>query len=132
MWSASPHGGNLLGLRAAFGLPVRLCEFKMPIIAFLGNRMPSINFNISTGLIPFHNLWSKDFGQIAKNKFIEMELLLDDTLIGFDLELGFRGWSHAGPGLSISLLFLTFHAHIYDGRHWDHERGCWEEHDGES
>lgn len=88
---------------------------------------PSICFSISTGLMPFRNLWSKDLGQIAKNKFVEMELLLDDELIGFNLDLGFRGWDHAGPSLSVSLLFLTFSAKIYDGRHWDHDKECWQE-----
>ncbi len=87
------------------------------------------NFNIN---VPwkrkFKSYWVKDFGHISPNKRLEMQFMKDFYLIGIELDFEyiFKGRDHAGPEIAISLFGYTFRIHIYDIRHWDFEKDCWE------
>ena len=82
--------------------------------------------NISLSIIPFHSLWEKDFGLVTKHKALEMQLMRDGSLIGFELDTTWSGRSHAGPRLSIALLFHRFDITFYDKRHWNYDANRWE------
>jgi len=82
----------------------------------------------SWNLIEFKDIWSKDFGRVwgTKNKYLEMQLMHDGALLGLELDLHWKGMSHAGPSLSVAFLTFQFDINIYDHRHWDHDKDTWE------
>jgi len=71
--------------------------------------------------------------KITKNKAISIELLKDANWDGYHL-LNFQFqylWKadHAGPKIEISIAKFSFFFSIYDIRHWDDEKDCWEKHE---
>ncbi len=94
--------------------------------------MKLINFRLEIA-----NPWSKDrfknlgcvFGKISKNLAWELEhTFYDGTVIDFDISIT-RRENHAGLEVVLGILTYGIHFRIYDTRHWDYARGCWENYD---
>ena len=77
----------------------------------------------------FRNLFNLN-GSVTKHKHWEIEGIFDkDIILRFDLGTHLWGSDHAGPNLSIGVLFFELHINIYDSRHWSHETNTWAEYD---
>ena len=64
--------------------------------------------------------------QLTKHKFLEIESYGGtDDIIGFAFRFGFRR-DHEGIMLELSLLRQSINIQIYDNRHWNHEKNCYE------
>lgn len=78
----------------------------------------------------WRNIWDKDFGRVpfTTNKFWEMQLTFwPRKLLGLDIDLyTWDGQCHAGPSIEVTLLGFELRVAIYDHRHWDYEKDCWE------
>jgi hypothetical protein len=96
--------------------------------------MISLNFNIRNPWSDrFDNLWNRCYTTPFKNKFIEVEVTKDFTLLSFMFNWTVRQ-SHAGLDLELGLFGYNMHFQIYDNRHWNVEEGRWmvyTEEDGE-
>jgi hypothetical protein len=83
--------------------------------------MISINFNLRNPWSNrFKNLWARAYCTPFKNKFIELEVYKDFTLVSFMFNWTIRQ-SHAGLDIDLGLLGYNVHFNFYDGRHWDIE-----------
>lgn len=51
------------------------------------------------------------------------------SIFKIDIDLAWRGSDHAGPGFEIEIYGYTIHCEFYDSRHWDWDRGAWEDYD---
>jgi hypothetical protein len=81
--------------------------------------MISLNFNIRNPWSnTFKNLWCRAYNTPFKNKFIELEITKDFTLVSFMFNWTIRQ-SHAGVDLEFGLFGYCIHAKFYDNRHWD-------------
>ena len=66
---------------------------------------------------------------LSKNKFLEIELISDTSVIfSFSINLTSRQ-SHSGFSLDIGLFSHTIYIHILDKRHWDYDNDQWENYD---
>jgi hypothetical protein len=78
----------------------------------------------------FRNYGSKTF-TVSKNKSFEVELYSGGSgvihLLGFDFSFYPTGYDHSGLDIEITLLRYSIHLNIYDSRHWDYRKNCWEE-----
>lgn len=72
----------------------------------------------------FKNLWNFSYNTPFKNKFIELEVTRNDTLISFQFNWTVRQ-SHAGLNLVLGLFGYNLHFNFYDNRHWDDVAGHW-------
>lgn len=70
----------------------------------------------------FKNLWCRVYDTPHKNKFIELEVYKDSSLLSFHLNITTRQ-SHAGLDFEFGLLSYCFHFNFYDSRHWNYEEG---------
>jgi hypothetical protein len=87
--------------------------------------MISLNFNIRNPWSDkFKNLWSRSYATPFKNKFIELEVTEDFTLVSFMFNWTVRQ-SHAGLDLEVGLLGYNVHFQFYDNRHWDNIYGVY-------
>ena len=87
--------------------------------------MFSLNFNIRNPWSnTFNNLWSRAYTTPFKNKFIELEVTQDFTLISFMFNWTVRQ-SHAGLDLELGLFGYCVHFNFYDIRHWDNKTKGW-------
>jgi hypothetical protein len=87
--------------------------------------MISLNFNLRNPWSnTFKNLWCKSFATPFKNKFIELEVMKDFTLVSFMFNWTVRQ-SHAGLDLELGLFGYNVHFNFYDNRHWNVEEGRW-------
>lgn len=94
--------------------------------------MISLNFNIRNPWSnTFKNLWCRSYSTLFKNKFIELEVTRDFTLVSFMFNWTIRQ-SHAGLDLELGLLGFCVHFDFYDIRHWNHETANWEVYDQEN
>ena len=73
----------------------------------------------------FNNLWCKSYSTPFENKFIELQIYKDFTLMSFMINWTIRQ-SHAGLDLEIGILGYCVHFNFYDSRHWDDKNNCWE------
>jgi hypothetical protein len=88
--------------------------------------MLSLNFNIrNPWSTTFKNLWCRAYTTPFKNKFVELEVTRDFTLVSFIFNWTVRQ-SHAGLDLELGLFGLCIHVNFYDNRHWDVNQGAWE------
>ena len=78
----------------------------------------------------FKNLWNRVYDTPHKNKFIELEVYKDSSLVSLNASVTTRQ-SHAGIDIEVGLLGYCFHFNLYDSRHWDHENNCWLAHSEE-
>ena len=73
----------------------------------------------------FKNTFNQS-GQLTKHKCWELESYYEPRrLLGFDINLEWRGSDHAGPGIELSLLGRTILFKIYDIRHWNSKENNW-------
>ena len=87
--------------------------------------MISFNFNVRYPWSNrFENLWCRSYATPFKNKFIELEVTRDFTLVSFRFNWTVRQ-SHAGLDLEVGLFGYCVHFNFYDCRHWDTEAGCY-------
>lgn len=87
--------------------------------------MISVNFNLRNPRSnEFKNLWCKSYTTPFKNKFIELEVIKDATLVTVMFNWTVRQ-SHAGLDLELGLFGYNFHFNFYDNRHWNIEQGRW-------
>jgi hypothetical protein len=88
--------------------------------------MISLNFNIrNPWSSTFKNLWCRAYNTPFKNKFIELELTQDFTIVSFRFNWTVRQ-SHAGLDLEAGLFGYCLHFQFYDSRHWDSEKDSYE------
>lgn len=66
------------------------------------------------------NVWSRNYKTPFENKFIELEVLKDTTIVSFTLRLATRQ-SHGGLSMELGLLGYSFNFNFYDNRHWSYE-----------
>jgi len=87
--------------------------------------MISINFNLRNPWSnTFKNLWCRSYATPLKNKFIELEVTQDFTLLCFMFNWTVRQ-SHAGLELEVGLFGYNVAVHFYDNRHWNVKEGRW-------
>jgi hypothetical protein len=73
----------------------------------------------------FNNVWSRSYPTPFKNKFIELEVYEDTSIVSFMFRLSTRQ-SHAGLDIDVGLLGYSFNFNFYDSRHWDYNTGKYE------
>jgi hypothetical protein len=90
--------------------------------------MISLNFDLRNPWSnTFKNLWCRSYETPFKNKFIELGLTKDFTLVSFRFNWTVRQ-SHAGLDLELGVFGYNVNFQFYDNRHWDVETGSWEVH----
>ena len=78
------------------------------------------------------NPWSDRFeniknwsGQITKYKCWESQVIKTNNWFRFEFQFTVRQ-DHAGLGIELGLFGWELHNTIYDSRHWDYDKQCWE------
>ena len=85
--------------------------------------MLSFNFNITNPWSNrFKNLWSHTYDTPFENKFLELEVLKDTSIVAFMFRLSTRQ-SHGGLYFDLGLLGYSFSFNFYDNRHWNYDLG---------
>jgi hypothetical protein len=88
--------------------------------------MISLNFNLrNPWSTTFKNLWCRSYATPFTNKFIELEVTRDFTLISFMFNWTVRQ-SHAGLDLEIGVFGYNVHFNFYDNRHWNSDINDWQ------
>jgi hypothetical protein len=88
--------------------------------------MISLNFNLRNPWSDrFENLWCRGYATPFDNKFIELEVTRDFTLVSFMFNWTVRQ-SHAGLNIELGLFGYCVHFNFYDNRHWNYEKKAWE------
>ena len=72
----------------------------------------------------FKHLWSRVYDTPHKNKFVELEVYKDSSIVSINFNATTRQ-SHAGIDFEIGLLGYCFHFNLHDSRHWNYEEGRW-------
>jgi hypothetical protein len=71
------------------------------------------------------NVWCHAYKTPFKNKFIELELVKDTSIVAFTFKLSH--WTdHGGLYIDLGLVGYNISFNFYDSRHWDHKNNCWE------
>lgn len=68
------------------------------------------------------NVWCRDYKLPIKNKFLELEVFKDSTIVSFSFRLATKQ-SHGGVMIDAGLLGYSFLFNLYDSRHWNAEAG---------
>ena len=68
------------------------------------------------------NVWNRVYNTPFKNKFLELEVLKDTTIVSFMFRLATRQ-SHGGLSMELGLLGHSVNFNFYDNRHWNYEEG---------
>ena len=88
--------------------------------------MIGFNFNLRNPWSDrFLNLWCRSFKTPFKNKFIELEVYKDYSILSVNFNWTIRQ-SHAGLDVEAGLFGYCLHFNFYDCRHWDYENNCYE------
>jgi hypothetical protein len=83
--------------------------------------MISFSFNlINPWSKRWQNVWCRAYKTPFKNKFIELEILRDSTIISFMFRLSMRQ-SHGGLNMELGVLGYSVSFNFYDNRHWSYE-----------
>jgi hypothetical protein len=83
--------------------------------------MISFSFNLSNPWSKrWKNIWNRAYELPIKNKFIELEVIKDNTILTFMFRFDTRT-DHGGLYFDLGILGYSFSFHFYDNRHWDHE-----------
>jgi len=89
--------------------------------------MISLNFSIrNPWSTAFKNLWCRSYATPFKNKFVELEITRDSTLVCVMFNWTIRQ-SHAGLDVEAGVFGYCIHFQFYDCRHWDSDAGNWEQ-----
>ena len=75
----------------------------------------------------FENLGCQS-GMLTQHKAWEVQIMQTDALASFTLNIAWRGTDHAGPSLGFGLFGYEVDFKIYDTRHWNSRKNCWEVH----
>jgi hypothetical protein len=87
--------------------------------------MISFNFNLRNPWSKeFKNLWWKAYDTPFKNKFVDLEIYKDSSIIALNLSWTIRQ-SHAGLDIELGLFGYNIHFNFYDNRHWNIKEGRW-------
>ena len=70
----------------------------------------------------FKNFWSRAYDTPFENKYIELEVYKDSSLLAINVNCTIRQ-SHAGLYFEVGLLGYCFHFQFYDIRHWNYTEG---------
>ena len=85
--------------------------------------MLNINLNIQNPWSNrFENLWNRAYDTPFKHKFIELEVIKDNTIVSFGFRFATRQ-DHAGLTVEAGLLGHSFLFQFYDIRHWNTDAG---------
>jgi hypothetical protein len=88
--------------------------------------MISFNFNLRNPWgNEFENLWNRAYDTPFKNKYIELELYKDFTIVSCNFNWTMRQ-SHAGVDVDLGLFGYNIHFQFYDSRHWNRDNNDWE------
>jgi hypothetical protein len=88
--------------------------------------MISFNFNLRNPWSnTFKNLWNRVYKTPFKNKFIELEVTRDFTLVSVMFNWTMRQ-SHAGLDIELGLFGYCFRFNFYDNRHWSQITNEWD------
>ena len=68
------------------------------------------------------NIWSRSYKTPFENKFLELEVFKDTTVVSFMFRLATRQ-SHGGLMIELGLLGYSLSFNFYDNRHWSYELG---------
>ena len=91
--------------------------------------MININFSVENPWSDrFNNLWCCSYATPFKNKFVELEVLKNNTVVSFVFRLTTRQ-DHSGLRLELGLLGYSFDFKFYDSRHWNYETNKWATYD---
>jgi hypothetical protein len=63
-----------------------------------------------------------------KNKYWEIQIIKNDNLLRVEFEYSIQQ-DHAGVNLELGLVGYEIHFTVYDNRHWNYEKNCWENYD---
>ena len=89
--------------------------------------MISVNFNLRNPWSNrFENLWNCVYNTPFKNKFIELEVTRDSTLLSVQFEWTVRQ-NHSGLRIALGVAGYCSQFTFYDSRHWDSEWETYEE-----
>ena len=79
----------------------------------------------------FHNDYFFKNWKLTKNKSLEIQVAKGgDEIIGAAFRLSFNE-DHAGLMIDLSLFRRSLYIQIYDTRHWNYEKGCYETYEDE-
>ena len=87
--------------------------------------MINLNFELS---IPYIDRWATIYvigGMLAKYKAWEFQIVKSTTLVQLAINYRMSG-DHAGLQIDVGLLGYSINCSIYETRHWDYEKRCWE------
>lgn len=68
------------------------------------------------------NVWNRAYKLPIKNKFIELEVIKDTTILSFMFRFDTRT-DHGGLYFDLGILGYSFSFDFYDCRHWNEEAG---------
>lgn len=72
----------------------------------------------------FKNLWSRTYNTPFKNKYLELEVIKDTSIVSGSFRLTTRQ-DHGGLYMDLGLLGYNVSFNFYDNRHWDSNLGVW-------
>jgi hypothetical protein len=85
--------------------------------------MINFNFNLSNPWSKrWENVWSHTYDTPFKNKYLELEVIKDTSIVSFMFRLHTRT-DHGGLYVSVGLLGYDFSVNFYDSRHWSYDLG---------
>jgi hypothetical protein len=85
--------------------------------------MITFNFNVANPWSRrWENLWNQAYKTPFKNKFVELEVIKDASIVSFNFRFTTRT-DHSGLYVSLGLLGYDFGFNFYDSRHWDEQAG---------
>ena len=90
--------------------------------------MINLRFNITN---PWSTIWDAGWcwgGKLFKNKAWECQVYRSNVLIEAEFNFTHRQ-DHAGIKLEFALFTWCLSFNIYDTRHWNYDKGCWELYD---
>ena len=78
-------------------------------------------------------LFHPKYFPLLKNKYFEFQADKFEEFDYFKFSLSWtRRTDHAGPKLLIEILGLFLSLNIYDNRHWNYDKNCWEQYSEEN
>ncbi|MFZ9611309.1 MAG: hypothetical protein ACO294_11475 [Methylococcales bacterium] len=86
-----------------------------------------INLNLELSM-PYSQRWAHIYfidGMLAKYKAWEFQIMKTPVLIQLQVDFRLSG-DHAGLRLAVGFLGYSCDFNVFDTRHWDYEKRCWE------
>lgn len=83
-------------------------------------------FNFTNPFLNRFDVCYENSIKVSKNKTLEIEIIKDNTFLSFYFRWAIRE-SHAGICFDFGLMGYSIELDFHDDRHWDMEKGTWEE-----